>query len=49
VVGNTASGTTHPIDARPARYVRLHVTTAPTATDTIAARSYEIEAFGPSL
>jgi hypothetical protein len=40
---------THPIDARVARAVRLHVTTAQTATDTVAARSHEREAFGTSL
>lgn len=49
VVGNTASVTTHPINPTTARHLRLHVTTAQTATDSVAARIYELEAFGTSL
>jgi hypothetical protein len=48
VTGNTADVTTHPIPAVTARYVRLHVTTAQTATDTVAARIYELEVNGIS-
>ena len=49
VTGNTADVTTHPIPAQTARYVRLHITTAQTATDTPSARIYELEVFGVGL
>jgi predicted alpha-1,6-mannanase (GH76 family) len=49
VTGNTDNITTHPISTTNARYARLHVTTAQTATDTVAARIYEFEALGTSL
>jgi predicted alpha-1,6-mannanase (GH76 family) len=48
VTGNTADVTTHPIPAVTARYVRIHVTTAQTATDNVAARIYELEVYGIS-
>ena len=48
VTGNTDDVTTHPIPAVTARYVRLHVTTAQTATDFVSARIYEFETFGIS-
>jgi hypothetical protein len=46
VTGNTADVTTHPIPAVTARYVRLHVTTAQTDPNTVAARIYELEVYG---
>jgi hypothetical protein len=46
VTGNTADLTTHPIPAQNARYARLHITTAQTATDAPSARIYEFEVFG---
>lgn len=46
VTGNTADITTHPIPAVTARYVRLHITSAQTATDLLAARIYELEVYG---
>jgi predicted alpha-1,6-mannanase (GH76 family) len=49
VTGNTADVTTHPTFSTTARYARLHVTTAGTATDISAARIYELEIFGTSL
>ena len=49
VTGNTADVTTHPIVPASARYARLHVTTAQTATDAPAARIYEFEIFGTGL
>ncbi len=49
VTGNTADVTTHPIPSLRARYVRLHVTTAQTATDFVAARIYELEVYGVGL
>jgi predicted alpha-1,6-mannanase (GH76 family) len=49
VTNNTADVTTHPIVGTDARYVRLHVTSAQTATDTPAARIYELEVFGMAL
>ena len=49
VTGNTADITTHPIPAVTARYVRLHVTTAQTATDFLATRIYEFEVYGIGL
>jgi predicted alpha-1,6-mannanase (GH76 family) len=49
VTGNTADVTTHPIPAVTARHARLHVTTAQTATDLVAARIYELEVFGIGL
>ena len=48
VTGNTDDMTTHPIPAVTARYVRLHVTQAQTATDFLAARIYELEVLGIS-
>ena len=42
IYGNTASQTTHPIPAIPARYVRLNVVT-PTSNGSTAARIYEME------
>jgi predicted alpha-1,6-mannanase (GH76 family) len=49
VTGNTADVTTHPIPAVTARYARLHITTAQTATDFVAARIYELEVYGAGL
>ncbi|HEY1534395.1 MAG TPA: glycoside hydrolase family 76 protein [Polyangiaceae bacterium] len=49
VTGNTENVTTHPIPAVTARYARLHVTTAQTATDVPAARIYELEIYGIGL
>ncbi|HEY3667236.1 MAG TPA: glycoside hydrolase family 76 protein, partial [Polyangiaceae bacterium] len=49
VTGNTADVTTHPIPAVAARYARLHITTAQTATDFVAARIYELEVYGAGL
>jgi hypothetical protein len=49
VTGNTADITTHPIPAVQARYARLHVTTAQTDTQFLAARVYEFEIFGTGL
>ncbi|HEY4102260.1 MAG TPA: glycoside hydrolase family 76 protein, partial [Polyangiaceae bacterium] len=49
ITANTANITTHPIAPTSARYARLHVTTAQTATDTVAARIYEFEILGTSL
>jgi len=49
VTGNTSDITTHPVNPVTARQVRLHVTTAQTATDFVAARIYELEIFGTSL
>ena len=49
VTGNTADVTTHGIPPVMARDVRLHVTTAQTATDNLAARIYELEVFGTGL
>jgi predicted alpha-1,6-mannanase (GH76 family) len=49
VTGNTADVTTHPIPSTVARYARLHITTAQTAPDTVAARIYELEIFGVGL
>jgi predicted alpha-1,6-mannanase (GH76 family) len=49
VTGNTEDITTHPIPAVTARYARLHVTTAQTATDVPAARIYELEIYGIAL
>jgi predicted alpha-1,6-mannanase (GH76 family) len=49
VTANTADVTTHPIPAVTARHVRLHVTTAQTATDVVSARIYELEIFGIGL
>jgi hypothetical protein len=49
VTGNTSDITTHPIVPVNARYARLHITTAQTATDTVAARIYEFEIFGTTL
>jgi hypothetical protein len=49
VTGNTADVTTHGIPSTTARYARLHVTTAQTATDTVATRIYELEIFGVGL
>jgi hypothetical protein len=46
VTGNTADVTTHPVPALSARHVRLHITTAQTATDFVAARVYELEVYG---
>lgn len=46
MTANTADVTTHPIPAVTARYARLHVTSAQTATDTQAARIYELEVNG---
>lgn len=43
---NTNDVTTHPIAPTTARYVRLHVTSAQTATEFLAARIYELEIFG---
>ena len=45
VTGNTASQTSHPIPATPARYVRLDVVT-PSNDGTPAARIYELEVTG---
>ena len=49
VTGNTADVTTHPIPAVTARYARLHITSAQTATDFVAARIYEFEIYGIGL
>jgi F5/8 type C domain/Glycosyl hydrolase family 76 len=49
VTANTADVTTHGIPPVTARYVRLHVTTAQTTTDVVAARIYELEVFGLGL
>jgi predicted alpha-1,6-mannanase (GH76 family) len=49
VTGNTEDVTTHPIPAVTARYARLHVTTAQTATALPAARIYELEIYGIAL
>ncbi len=49
VTGNTADITTHPIPAVTARYARVHVTTAQTATDFASARIYEFEIDGITL
>ena len=49
VTGNTSDVTSHPIPAVTARYARVHVTTAQTATDFVAARIYEFEIYGISL
>ncbi len=49
VVGNTADVTTHPIAPLMARFARLHVTTAQSATNIPAARIYELEIFGVGL
>jgi predicted alpha-1,6-mannanase (GH76 family) len=49
VVGNTASITTHSVTPLPARFARLHVTTAQSATNIPAARIYELEIFGVGL
>jgi hypothetical protein len=46
VTGNTADVTTHPIPAVTARYMQLHVTTAQTDPNTLAARIYEFETYG---
>jgi predicted alpha-1,2-mannosidase len=46
VTGNTASQTSHPIPATPARYVRLDVVT-PSNDGSPAARIYELEVTGP--
>jgi predicted alpha-1,6-mannanase (GH76 family) len=46
VTGNTDDVTTHPIPAVTARYAQLHITTAQTATDALAARIYEFEIDG---
>jgi predicted alpha-1,2-mannosidase len=46
VTGNTASQTSHPIPATPARFVRLDVVT-PTSDGSPAARIYELEVTGP--
>jgi hypothetical protein len=49
VTGNTEDVTTHPIRPTLARYARLHVSQAQTATDFVAARIYEMEVFGTGL
>jgi F5/8 type C domain len=49
VTANTADVTTHGIPPVTARYVRLHVTTAQTTIDAVAARIYELEVFGVGL
>ena len=49
VTGNLADVTTHPVPSVTARYVRLHVTTAQTAPDPLAARIYELEIYGLGL
>ena len=49
VTGNTADVTTHPIPAVTARYARLHVTTAQTDPQFLAARIYEFEVYGIGL
>ena len=49
VTGNTADVTTHAIAAQNARYVRLHITAAQTATDAPSARIYELEVLGAGL
>jgi hypothetical protein len=49
VTGNTADVTTHPIPAVTARYARLHVTTAQTDPEFLAARIYEFEVYGIGL
>jgi predicted alpha-1,6-mannanase (GH76 family) len=49
VSGNTADVTTHPIPGVNARYARLHVSSAQTATDFLAARVYEFEVYGIGL
>ena len=49
VVGNTANVTTHAVAPIMARFARLHVTTAQTATNIPAARIYELEIFGVGL
>jgi len=46
VTSNTADITTQPVPAVTARYARLHVTHAQTATDFVAARIYEFEIYG---
>jgi hypothetical protein len=45
VTGNTASQTSHPIPATPARYVRLEVVT-PSSDGSAAAKIYELEVTG---
>jgi hypothetical protein len=49
VTGNTEDVTTHPIPAVTARYARLHISQAQTATDLLATRIYEFEVYGISL
>jgi predicted alpha-1,6-mannanase (GH76 family) len=49
VTGNTDDVTTHLIPAIETRHVRLHITTAQTATDFVAVRIYELEVFGVGL
>jgi hypothetical protein len=49
VTGNTSDITIHPVAPVSARYARLHITTAQTATDFLAARIYEFEIFGVAL
>jgi hypothetical protein len=49
VTGNTSNITLHPIYPVSARYARLHVTTAQTATDFVATRIYEFEILGTTL
>ncbi len=49
VSGNTANVTLHPIPAADARFVRLHVSSAQTATAAPAARVYELEVLGAGL
>lgn len=49
VTGNTSDITTHPVNPITAKQVRLHITTAQTAPDFVAARIYELEVLGSSL
>lgn len=49
VTGNSDDVTTHMIAPTLARHVRLHVTTAQTDPEFLAARIYELEAFGTEL
>jgi predicted alpha-1,6-mannanase (GH76 family) len=49
VAGNTENVTDHPIPAVEARYARLHISSAQTAPDAVAARIYELEILGPGL
>lgn len=49
VTGNTADITTHNIPGVTARYARLHITSAQTDPEFLAARIYEFEVYGITL